>query len=245
GQQQILVRLEVDGARARRAGDEFDGLWRLGIAHIDDGNTVAEAVADVGEAAVHHDLDAVGAAAEVRMADERDVARGDGGHGCFSLACSRPSFTIEYETFSSALQQPRRAAHGSAVPAANRYGGARSRATTRCAGPRQPMARMQRGRTRVRAPRAAGRGPKLGAMVAGARMGHAASPPWQNRRGGAAPDAPGRARSGPPRRFAMLPPRWQPFSCRANFLHGCATNARMADHGFSRYRLTGSRPAAE
>src|SRR5215468_9991534 len=68
----------------------------------------------------------------------------------------------------------------------HRYGGARSRATTCCAGPRQPIARMQRARTRVLAPRAAGRGPKRGAMVGGARMGQAASPPRQTRRGGAA-----------------------------------------------------------
>ena len=73
-EQQVLVRLQVEGARSRRAGDEVDHLRVLRVAHVDGGDAVAEAVADVGVAAMHHDLHAVAAAAEVGMADEFDVA---------------------------------------------------------------------------------------------------------------------------------------------------------------------------
>ena len=56
----------------------------FGIAHVDGGDAVREAVADVGVTAVHHDLHAVAAAAEVGMADELDIARGDGVHAALS-----------------------------------------------------------------------------------------------------------------------------------------------------------------
>ena len=68
------MRLEVNGARVGRTGDEVDDLWMPGIAHVQDRDAVAERVADVGIAAMDHDLDAVAAAAQVRMTDEADVA---------------------------------------------------------------------------------------------------------------------------------------------------------------------------
>src|SRR5260221_7466927 len=80
-QQQILVRLQVKRARARRAGDEVDNLRVLRVAHVDGGDAVAEAVADVGVAAMHHDLHAVAPAAEVGVADEFDVLCRNRRHG--------------------------------------------------------------------------------------------------------------------------------------------------------------------
>ena len=73
-QQQIVVGLQVKRARARRAGDEVDDLRVLRVAHIEGGDAVAVAVADVGVAAMHHDLHAVAVAAHVRVADELDAA---------------------------------------------------------------------------------------------------------------------------------------------------------------------------
>ena len=86
GQQQIVMGLQVEGARSRRTGDEVDGLRVLGIAHVDGGDAVAEAVADIGVAAMHHDLDAVTAAAHVGMTDELDIAGGNRIHVTCSLA---------------------------------------------------------------------------------------------------------------------------------------------------------------
>src|SRR4051812_39799142 len=72
------------GARVRRTGQEIDRLRMLRIAHVDDGDAVAEAMADIGEAAMHHDLHAVAAAALVAVADELDVAGCNGVHGSIS-----------------------------------------------------------------------------------------------------------------------------------------------------------------
>ena len=77
-QQQVAVRLQMERAGIGRTGEEIDGLRVLRIAHVDDGDAVAEAVADIGVAAMHHDLHAVAAAALVAVADELDVA---GRHG--------------------------------------------------------------------------------------------------------------------------------------------------------------------
>src|SRR5207248_141377 len=72
-EQQVLVGLQVEGARARRAGNEVDYLRLLRIAHVDSGDAVVEAVADVRKAAMHHDLHAVALAAKVGMRHELDV----------------------------------------------------------------------------------------------------------------------------------------------------------------------------
>ena len=79
-QQQILVGLQVKRARAGRAGDEIGDLRVLRVAHVEGGDAVAEAVADIGVAAVHHDLHAVALAVHVGMADEADIARRNGVH---------------------------------------------------------------------------------------------------------------------------------------------------------------------
>src|ERR1043166_3043829 len=63
-----------------RGGDEVHRLRVLRIAHVDHGDAVREAVADIGVAAMHHDLHAVAAAALVAVTDELDVARSDGDH---------------------------------------------------------------------------------------------------------------------------------------------------------------------
>src|SRR5712671_823225 len=66
--------LEMDGAGVGRAGQEGDGPRVLRIPHVENADTVRIAVADIGIAAVHHDLDAVAAPALVGVADELDVA---------------------------------------------------------------------------------------------------------------------------------------------------------------------------
>ena len=80
GEQQVLVGLQMERARAGRTGDEVPHLRIFWVAHVDRGDAVAEPVAHIGEAAMHHDLDAVAAPAHVRVADELDVARCDGVH---------------------------------------------------------------------------------------------------------------------------------------------------------------------
>src|SRR5260221_2312396 len=121
-QQQILVRLQVESASSRRAGDEVDHLRILRVAHVDGGDAVAEAVADVGVAAMHHDLHAVALATEIAMADEFDVLCCNRAHGesppprnncpirgSPSIACARScmrmrpsSSTTPWSEFSSA-----------------------------------------------------------------------------------------------------------------------------------------------
>src|SRR6516162_312495 len=67
--------LEMDGAGVGWTGQERDRLRVLQIAHVEHGDAVRVAVADIGIAAMHHDLDAVAPSALVGMADELDVAR--------------------------------------------------------------------------------------------------------------------------------------------------------------------------
>ena len=71
--------LQMDGASIGWAGQERDGLGVFQIAHVDDGDAVGVAVADIGIAAMHHDLDAVAASALVGVANELDVA------GCYRI----------------------------------------------------------------------------------------------------------------------------------------------------------------
>ena len=81
GEQQIVMGLEMDGAGVGWAGQERDRLRVLQIAHVEDGDAVRIAVANIGIAAMHHDLDAVAASALVGVADELDVARRYSIHG--------------------------------------------------------------------------------------------------------------------------------------------------------------------
>src|SRR6478609_408652 len=67
--------LEMDGAGVGRAGREGNGPRVLRIAHVKDADAVRIAVADIGIAAVHHNLDTVTAPALVGVANELDVAR--------------------------------------------------------------------------------------------------------------------------------------------------------------------------
>ena len=81
-----LDRHEADAAQCLRFGDVIDreprcrrevvhGARPLGIAHIDDAESFGEHAADVGDAAMHHDLHAVRSAALLAMGDEAHVAR--------------------------------------------------------------------------------------------------------------------------------------------------------------------------
>src|SRR5712671_8246106 len=79
GKQQVVMGLEMDGAGVGWAGQEGDGPRVLWIAHIQDADAVRIAVADIGIAAVHHDLDAVAAPSLVGVANELDVA------GCYRI----------------------------------------------------------------------------------------------------------------------------------------------------------------
>ena len=54
--------LQMKGARIGRRGEEIDRARVARVAHIDDGKAVAEHVADIGVALVHHDLHAVAVA---------------------------------------------------------------------------------------------------------------------------------------------------------------------------------------
>ena len=67
--------LQMDIPRPGRRRDVVHGAPPLGIAHIDDAESFGEHVADVGEAAMHHDLYAVRSAALIAMGDEAHVAR--------------------------------------------------------------------------------------------------------------------------------------------------------------------------
>src|SRR5262245_27078716 len=87
GDEEILVGLQVNGPRVGGTGYEVDGPGMARVAHVQDGDAVAERVADVGVAAMDHDLDAVAAPALVGMADEPDVARGRGVHDRFAPPC--------------------------------------------------------------------------------------------------------------------------------------------------------------
>ncbi len=72
--------LQVKGPRVRRRGDEVRGARVLRVADIDNGEAVAEHMADKGMALVDHDLHPIAAAALVAAADEIDVARRDRDH---------------------------------------------------------------------------------------------------------------------------------------------------------------------
>ena len=74
------MRLDMQRARGGRASDEIDNLGMLGVAHVERGDAVAEAVTDIGIAALHHDLNAVGMPVHIRMADEFDIAGRQGIH---------------------------------------------------------------------------------------------------------------------------------------------------------------------
>jgi len=67
--------LQVDGPGSGRRGEISDRARVLRIAHVDHAQSLREHVPDIGVAAMHHDLDAVGPAALIASADEAHVAR--------------------------------------------------------------------------------------------------------------------------------------------------------------------------
>ncbi|SAY10139.1 Uncharacterised protein [Klebsiella quasipneumoniae] len=73
-QQQIVMRLEVHVPGARRRGNIVDRAGPGRIANIDHGKTLRHHMADIGESAVHHQLDAVRTTALVAMADQPHIA---------------------------------------------------------------------------------------------------------------------------------------------------------------------------
>ena len=69
------MRLQMDVPGVRRRGKIVHRARIFRIAHVDDGKALGEHVADIGVAAMHHDLHAVGPAALIGVADEAHVAR--------------------------------------------------------------------------------------------------------------------------------------------------------------------------
>ena len=67
--------LQMDVPGPRRRGQVVHRARALGVAYIDHAETLGEHVADIGVAAMHHDLHAVGPAALVAMADNAHVVR--------------------------------------------------------------------------------------------------------------------------------------------------------------------------
>ncbi len=74
-QQQIAVNLQMDVPGIGRRRDVVDRARVFGVAHVDDGKAFREHVADIGKAALHHHLHAVGPAALIGVADDAHVAR--------------------------------------------------------------------------------------------------------------------------------------------------------------------------
>ena len=73
-QQQIVGDLQVMRARIGAGGEEADRLQVARIRGVENRHPVAEHVADVDMAAVHHDLYAVGAAAQIAVRQMADPA---------------------------------------------------------------------------------------------------------------------------------------------------------------------------
>ena len=73
-EQQIVMGLQVDIPGAGRRGEIIDRARTLGIAHVEHAKAFGEHVADIGVAAMHHDLHAVGPAALVAIGDDAHVA---------------------------------------------------------------------------------------------------------------------------------------------------------------------------
>src|SRR5262249_52157444 len=69
--------MDVPGVGRRRDGGVR--LRSARVAHVDHAEALGEHVADIGEAALHHDLHAVGPAALVGVAEEPHVAGKVGG----------------------------------------------------------------------------------------------------------------------------------------------------------------------
>ena len=74
-QQQVVVRLQMDVPGVRRRGDIVHRARIFRVAHVDDGKALGEHVPDIGKAAMHHHLHAVGPSALVGVADDAHVAR--------------------------------------------------------------------------------------------------------------------------------------------------------------------------
>jgi hypothetical protein len=76
GDQQIVVGLKMKRARAGRTIDDVDHFGVFRVTHVERADHVRNPVTDIGISALHHDLDAVGPAAEVGVRHEADVLRG-------------------------------------------------------------------------------------------------------------------------------------------------------------------------
>ena len=69
------MRLQMDIPGAGRCGEIIHGARIFRVAHVDHAEAFGEHVSDIGEAAMHHDLHAVGPAALIGMADQPHIAR--------------------------------------------------------------------------------------------------------------------------------------------------------------------------
>jgi hypothetical protein len=74
-EQQIVVGLQVDIPGAGRRGEVVHRARALGVAHVQHAEAFRKHMSDIGVAAMHHDLHAVGPAALVAMGQDAHVAR--------------------------------------------------------------------------------------------------------------------------------------------------------------------------
>jgi hypothetical protein len=74
-EQQIVMGLQVDIPGAGRRGEVVHRARALGVAHVQHAEAFRKHMTDIGVAAMHHDLHAVGPAALVAMGKDAHVAR--------------------------------------------------------------------------------------------------------------------------------------------------------------------------
>src|SRR5271166_1483253 len=83
----------MDSTGVRGAGQEGDGPRVFRVAHVDNADAVRISVADIGIAAMDHDLNTVAAPTLVGVADELDVAGRYRSHGAPIPCCTVPAYT--------------------------------------------------------------------------------------------------------------------------------------------------------
>src|SRR5581483_382987 len=73
-QEQLVMRLQVDGPGVRWCRNIVHRARMFRIAHVENAEALGEHVADIGVAAMHHDLHTVGPAALIAVRDEPHIA---------------------------------------------------------------------------------------------------------------------------------------------------------------------------
>jgi hypothetical protein len=88
------MNLKVQCARIGRTRKKIDRLRMLWIAHIEYGDSIAEAVTDIGVSAMHHNLYAVAPATLIAVTDEFDIPGNNG----INDKCSRNSLATGFRS---------------------------------------------------------------------------------------------------------------------------------------------------